>query len=107
MRPDQPEAEDQEDLFRTKLTNLVEPRHPRVRLAGLIEWGRLETAFGLLYTDGVGRRGLASRLMAGLHLLKHMDALSDEAVCARYLDIPYVQLFGGEAHFHHALPLVR
>ncbi len=66
MRPDQPEAEDREDLFRTKLTNLVEPRHPLVRLAGLIEWGRLETAFGPLYTDGVGRRGLATRLMAGL-----------------------------------------
>ena len=107
MRPDQPEAEDQEDLFRTRLTNLAEPRHPLVRLAGLIEWGRLETAFGPLYTDGVGRRGLATRLMAGLHLLKHMDGLSDEAVCARYLDSPYVQLFCGEAHSQHALPLDR
>jgi transposase, IS5 family len=24
--------------------------------------------------------------MVGLHMLKHMDGLSDEAVCARYLD---------------------
>ena len=45
--------------------------------------------------------------MVGLHLLKHMDGLSDEAVCARYLDSPYVQLFCGEAYFQHALPLDR
>ncbi len=45
--------------------------------------------------------------MVGLHLLKHMDGLSDEAVCARYVDSPYVQLFCGETHFRHALPLDR
>src|SRR3954470_15144498 len=38
---------------------------------------------------------------------KHMDGLSDEAVCARWLDSPYVQLFCGETHFQHALPLDR
>ena len=47
------------------------------------------------------------RLMVGLHLLKHMDGLSDEAVCARYLDSPYAQLFCGETYFQHALPLDR
>jgi IS5 family transposase len=45
--------------------------------------------------------------MVGLHLLKHMDGLSDEAVCARYLDSPYVQLFCGETYFQHRLPLDR
>jgi IS5 family transposase len=45
--------------------------------------------------------------MAGLHLLRHMDELWDEAVCARYLDSPYAQLFCGEAHFQHAPPLDR
>ena len=42
-------------------------------------------AFGPLYTEGTGRPGLPTRLMVGLHLLKHMDGLSDEATCARYL----------------------
>ncbi len=106
MRPKQPKAEPQEDLFRARLQNLVDPRHPLVRLAGLIDWGRFETAFGALYVDG-GRPGLPTRLMVGLHLLKHMDGLSDEAVCARYLDSPYAQLFCGEAHFQHAPPLDR
>lgn len=106
MRPKQPKAEPQEDLFRARLQNLVDPRHALVRLAGLIDWGRFEAEFGALYTDG-GRPGLPTRLMVGLHLLKHMDGLSDEAVCTRYLDSPYVQLFCGETHFQHALPLDR
>ena len=36
-----------------------------------------------------------------------MDGLSDEAVCARCLDSPYVQLFCGETQFQHRLPLDR
>jgi transposase, IS5 family len=107
MRPKQPAAEPQEDLFRARLQNLVDPRHALVRLAGLIEWERFETAFGPLYTDAVGRPGLPTRLMVGLQLLKHVDGLSDETVCARYLDSPYVQLFCGEIYFQHVLPLDR
>jgi IS5 family transposase len=106
MRPKQPEAEPQEDLFRARLSNLVDQRHALVRLAGLMDWGRFEAEFGPLYTDG-GRPGLPTRLMVGLHLLKHMDGLSDEATCARYLDSPYVQLFCGETYFQHGLPLDR
>jgi IS5 family transposase len=106
MRPKQPKVEPQEDLFRARLENLVDPRHPLVRMAALIDWGRFEAEFGLLYTDG-GRPGLPTRQMVGLHLLKHMDGLSDEAVCARYLDSPYAQLFCGETYFQHALPLDR
>src|SRR5215218_5039761 len=107
MRPKQPEAEPEEDLFRARLANLVDPRHPLVRLAGLIDWGRFEAAFGPLYTDAIGRPGLPTRLMVGLHLVNHMDGLSDEAVCARYLDSPYAQLLCGETFFQHALPLDR
>ena len=106
MRPKQATATPQDDLFRARLENLIDPRHPLVRLSGLIDWGRFEAEFGTLYTDG-GRPGLPTRMMVGLHLLKHMDGLSDEAVCARYLDSPYAQLFCGETFFQHALPLDR
>ena len=106
MRPKQATATPQDDLFRARLENLIDLRHPLVRLAGLIDWGRFEAEFGALYTDG-GRPGLPTRLMVGLHLLKHMDGLSDEAACTRYLDSPYAQLFCGEAFFQHALPLDR
>ena len=52
MRPKLPKAEPQDDLFRARLENLVDPRHALVRLAGLIDWGRFEAKFGALYTDG-------------------------------------------------------
>ncbi len=106
MPPKSPPFE-QPELFRSALLNLVDRRHPLVRLAGLIDWERFAVAFGPLYRDGVGRPGLPTRLMVGLHLIKHMDGLSDEAACARFLDSPYVQLFCGEAYFQHALPLDR
>jgi IS5 family transposase len=106
MPPVSPPSE-QPELFRSALVNLVDRRHPLVRLAGLIDWDRFATAFGPLYRDGVGRPGLPTRLMVGLHLIKHMDGLSDDAVCARFLDSPYVQLFCGDTHFQHALPLDR
>ena len=107
MRPKQASPETDQELFRSRLENIVDARHPLVRFAGLIDWQQFEAAFGVLYKDGVGRPALPTRLMVGLHLLKHMDGLSDEAVCARYLDSPYVQLFCGETYFQHQLPLDR
>jgi IS5 family transposase len=105
MPPKSPPPE-QPELFRSALVNLVDRRHPLVRLAGLIGWDRFAAAFGPLYREG-GRPGLPTRLMVGLHLIKHMDGLSDEAACARFLDSPYVQLFCGETHFQRAVPLDR
>jgi IS5 family transposase len=78
MRPKQPEAEPQEDLFRAGLANLADPQHPLVRLAGLIDRSRFETALGPLYTGAIGRPGLPTRLMVGLHSVKRMDGLSDD-----------------------------
>src|SRR5215207_3943189 len=36
---------------------------------------------------------LPTRLMAGLAILKHMHDLSDEVLCARWVENPYYQLF--------------
>jgi IS5 family transposase len=107
MRPKQPDARETPELFRARLENLIDRRHPLARLAELIDWQAFEDSFGPLYQERVGRPGLPTRLMVGLHLLKHMDGLSDEAICARYLDSPYVQRFCGEIYFQHALPLDR
>jgi IS5 family transposase len=50
-------------------------------------------------TDVPGRPPLPTRLMAGLAILKHMHDLSDEALCDRWVENPYYQLFCGEAFF--------
>ena len=107
MLPKRTSPQDDLELFRSRLENVIDQRRPLVRLARLIDWPVFDERFGTLYVEGAGRPGLPTRLMVALHLLKHMDALSDEAVCARYLDSPYVQAFCGETYFQHALPLDR
>ena len=47
------------------------------------------------------------RLVAGLLILKHLHALSDEALCARWLENPYFQYFCGEHVFCHDLRFDR
>ena len=106
MRPKQPKPTDA-DLFRMRFDNLLDQRHELVRLGALIDWNRFDEAFGPLYRDKIGRPGLPTRLMAGLHLLKHMKGLSDEQVCAQWVENPYFQAFCGEEHFRHTLPLDR
>ena len=58
-----------------------------MRLAKAINCRFLEERFGAVYTDGAGRPPLPTRLMAGLAILKHTYNLSDEAVCALWVDI--------------------
>ena len=45
--------------------------------------------------------------MVGLHFLKHIKALSDEQVCAQWVENPYFQAFCGETYFQHELALER
>jgi IS5 family transposase len=95
------------DLFRMLLVNIIDQNHELVRLPGLIDWERFDEAFGAFYDDQRGRDGLPTRLMAGLHLLKHMKGLSDEQICAAWLENPYFQSFCGEVYFQHELPFDR
>src|SRR5215211_1648433 len=105
MRP-KPMPSQGDDLVRSRLDAIINARHPLVRLAGRVDWARFDEAFGSLYAE-TGRPGLPTRLMVGLHLLKHMKGLSDEEVCAQWVENPYMQAFCGEAFFRHGLPLDR
>ena len=88
MRPKPPSKTSNEDLFRSRLDAMLDDRHELVRLARLIDWDRFDAAFGGLYVDKTGRPGLPTRLMAGLHLLQDAKGLSDDAVCAQWLETP-------------------
>ena len=63
-------------------------RHELVRLAGLIDWSFFDQRFEPLYAEK-GRPGVPTRLMVGLHLLKHIHNLADEVVCDRWVENPY------------------
>jgi len=104
--PPKKSAPRSDELFRMQLTNMIDMEHPLVKLAGLIDWSRFDDAYGRFYTQK-GRPGLPTWLMAGLHLLKHMEGLSDEAVCKLWVENPYHQYFCGEQFFRRKLPLDR
>jgi hypothetical protein len=64
------------DLFRERLDAVIDLKHPLVRLAGLVPGSDFDEAFGRFYKP-VGRPAKATRLMVGLHHLKHTFELSD------------------------------
>ena len=107
MRPKERQDSGQHDLFKARLDQIVDLRHPLARLARTIDWGFLEKSLGSVYSDGPGQPPLATRLMAGFVILKHMHDLSDEVLCDRWIENPYYQLFCGEEFFRHELPLDR
>src|SRR4028119_1569340 len=104
MRPKERRETGQTDLFRARLDQILDPTHALVKLACTIDWCFLEERFGAVYDDDLGRPPLPTRLMAGLAILKHLHDLSDEVLCERWIENPYMQLFCGEEFFQHQLP---
>jgi IS5 family transposase len=107
MRPRERRESNEQDLFRSRLDQVINMDHALVKLARTIDWGFLEKKFGAVYADGSGRPPLPTRLMAGLAILKHTYNLSDEVLCELWIENPYYQYFCGEEFFQHRLPLDR
>ena len=107
MRPRERRDSGQNDLFRARLDQIIDIDHPLAKLGRAIDWRFLEERFGAVYWDKAGHPPLPTRLMAGLSILKHMHNLSDEDLCARWVENPYYQLFCGEEFFQHKLTFDR
>jgi transposase, IS5 family len=103
MRPRERRETGKQDLFRSRLDQIIDLNHALAKLARTIDWGFLEERFGAVYTDGPGQPPLPTRLMAGLAILKHTFDLSDEALCERWVENPYYQYLCGEEFFQHRL----
>ena len=106
MRPRE-QSKGQDDLFRSRLDQIIDMEHELVRLAGVVAWPLLDQHFGDMYTDGPGQPPLPTRLMAGLSILKHTFDLSDEELVRRWVENPYFQYFCGEEFFRHTAPFDR
>jgi transposase, IS5 family len=106
MTPKKTEKEmNQGDLYRSRLENILNRRHPLFQLADQIEWTVFELEFGALYDEKMGRPGVPTRVMVGLHYLKHMYDESDESVVEKFIENPYWQYFCGFEFFRHDLPI--
>ncbi len=103
MRPRE-QSKGQDDLFRSRLDQIIDMRHELVRIAALIAWPLLDQKLGDMYTDGPGQPPLPTRLMAGASILKHTFDLSDEELVRRWVENPYYQYFCGMEFFCHEAP---
>src|SRR5215469_13842783 len=70
MRPRERRESSEQDLFRSRLDQIIDMKHALVKLARTIDWGFQEQTFGAVYTDKPGQPPLPTRLMAGLAILK-------------------------------------
>jgi IS5 family transposase len=103
MTPQKPNNQPQ--LFRSSLEAMLNNKHPLYKLADAIDWRRIEDELSSCYSADMGRPGNATRLMVGLHYLKHAFNESDESVVDRWLENPYWQYFCGYEYMQHEFPI--
>lgn len=92
-------------MERARLANLLNERHPLVKLAQQIDWRSFDEHFGTYYSEGTGRPATSTRLMVSLHYLKYTHDLSDEAVLRGWVENPYWQYLSGMEFFCHEPPV--
>ena len=70
-----------------------------------IDWEEFDRQWGPLFSEKRGAPAIPTRLIAGLHYLKHLYMLSDEEVVRRWVENVDWQHFCGETYFQHRLPI--
>ncbi len=103
MKPEKTDNSPQ--LFQSSLEAIINLDHPLAQMANAIDWDDLDKNMGECYAADMGRPGNATRLMVGLHYLKHAFDESDESVVARWLENPYWQYFCGYKYMQHEFPI--
>jgi len=94
----------QEDLYRSKLENLIDLKHPLVLLSAKINWTMFDKEYEKFYKKDFGRPAKSIRLMVSLQILKYLFNESDESVVERWRENPYWQFFSGNEYFQWQLP---
>ena len=93
------------DLFQQPLADLINLKHPLVKLAELIDWSVFESRWAEFFPSRTGRPASSPRLIAGLLYLQHTFACSDEDLIWTWVENPYWQHFCGETYFQHEPPI--
>lgn len=87
-----------DDLFRSRLTSIINLKHPLCQLAAKINWQEVEENFKEYYSE-FGRPSVPVRVMVSILILKQMFRESDETVVERWAENPYWQYFSGMEYF--------
>ena len=93
----------QQNLFKTRLSDFINLNHELVHLSKLINWNKIEEAFGKFYALN-GRPSIPIRTIGGLLMLKELFDSSDERVVELWIENPYWQYFTGEDFFQEQQP---
>ena len=96
--------ENNRELFRTRLEDLINPHHELALLSKAIDWGYFEKEFGIYYCSERGASGIPIRTMVGCLLLKHLYNLGDETLPEHWVCNVYFQYFCGGVFFEHKFP---
>ena len=95
--------ENQRELFRTRLEDLINPNHELALLAKAIDWEYFEQEFKPYYSDK-GAPSVPIRTMVGCLILKHLYNLGDEKLPEYWVRDVYFQYFCGSVFFEHEFP---
>ena len=95
----------QNELFNSRLSNLLSPNHPLIQLSKIIDWKTLEQELSKLFVQEIGQPAKPVRLIVGIFMLQHMYGISDENVVYRWVENPYWQFFCGYDFLQHEVPL--
>ncbi len=79
-----------------RLENMLDINHELIKLSKHIDWESPDKEWGALFVSTKGAPAIRTRLIAGLHYLKHLHDLSDEQVVKGWTENPYWQYFCGE-----------
>lgn len=90
MGPKTPVAQSSE-LFHQSLCEMLNAKHPLVKVADVIDWEEIERSLGAHFLTTTGRPALSPRLVAGPLYLQHADDCSEEAIVDTWVETPYVQ----------------
>ncbi len=88
-----------------RLENMLDINHELIKLSKHIDWESPDKEWGALFVSTKGAPAIRTRLIAGLHYLKHLHDLSDEQVVKGWTENPYWQYFCGEEYFQHKMPI--
>ena len=90
--------ENERELFRTRLEDLINPRHELALLAKTIDWQYFEDEFRPYYSE-TGAPSVPIRTMVGCLMLKHLYSLGDEKIPEYWVRDVYFQPHKVATHF--------
>lgn len=100
MRPRERIQTGEQDLFRSRLDQIIYMKHPLVALGRTVDWRFLEERFGEVYTDEPGRPPLPTRLWRGWRSSSTPRHVRRGAMQALGRE-PYYEYFCGEEFLQH------